>query len=105
MKATKEMAEKLYFAMNPEEEDVTEAEIEEARQLLETALADVPELSFEASEYRRLWGKCMDSRLAACKAHEAAEAKLAKVREWELLNNGIHNAAWRDLVEILDGEL
>ncbi len=47
-------------------------------------------------------------RTRADKAEKRAaelEAKLAKVREWELLNNGIHNAAWRDLVEILDGEL
>ncbi len=68
---------------------------------LEAALADVPEPSIDAAEYRRLWGKCMDSRLAACKAHEAAEAKLARVQALaDVLVGGVGNT----LRAILDGD-
>ncbi len=83
---------------------------------LHAALADVPEPDeMDARAFQALGRKLhqaerqaeYNAAVAAKLADQvnAAEAKLAKVREWELLNNGIHNAAWRDLVEILDGEL
>ncbi len=51
----------------------------DCRAVLETVLRDLPEPSIDAAEYRRLWGLCQDSRLAACQRAEAAEAQLAAV--------------------------
>ncbi len=95
MKITNEMRR---VALQAYLEEADEVCVEAINKALDAALADVPEPSIDAIEYRRLWGKCMNSRLAACNAASAAEAKLAKAREWA-------ERKWADdLLDILDGD-
>jgi hypothetical protein len=94
MKVTRDMAEKLYFAMHPDEEDVTDAELKNVEGFLEAVLKGVPEPGAPAVLAR----KAATKSLARA---EAAEAKLAKVRA---LAEAQQHVFGKDILTVLDGE-
>lgn len=75
----------------------------DARAVLEATLEHVNEPQLEAAEYRRLWTQCCESRNAACERADAAEAKLAALREELDQNEPMNDPDWRrTLRAILD---
>ncbi len=105
MKVTDEMVERAFAALGGHSQPNVLRQA--LRIALEAALADVPEWPDPKNGLvpDRAFLQAQARAIAAEEKLAALEARTAKVREWELLNNGIHNAAWRELVEILDGEL